>query len=62
VSLAGRLELIEGGPQLGGLVCAAGLASLGPLRPPSDPVVHPRTLAVALSGGHGEEALLSVSC
>jgi len=53
--------LLERGPQPGGLICPAILASLGPLRPPSDPVVHPRTLAVALSGGHGEEALLSVS-
>jgi hypothetical protein len=54
--------LIEDGPQPGGLICTTGLEPLGPLRPPGDPVVPPCPLAVALSGGHREEALLSVSC
>ncbi len=60
--LARRLEVLECGPQPGGLIGAADLEPLGPLRPPGDPFVLPRQLAVALSGGRREEALLSVSC
>jgi len=41
---------------------AARLESLRSLGPPRDPVMHPRPVAVALSGGHREEGLLSFSC
>jgi hypothetical protein len=54
--------VLEFGPQPGGLIAAATLEPLGPLRSPGDPFVHPRPLAVALGDGRREEALLSVSC
>jgi hypothetical protein len=48
--------------QPGGLICLAGLAALGSLRPPSDTLAHQGAPAVALRGGRCQEASLSFSC